>query len=155
MKTAPNEPNLLEDVLSESAPAVDSLGPMLRAVRARRRCRHAGNSLAVLLAVGLAWTWLGPLGRPSFSGSIEPTDSAPLASVAPALFSGVRTVALADAERVTTSAGSQLVARVSTQAERGLQVSDGELFMLAGGRGVGLFRLAARTEFLIARSVVH
>jgi hypothetical protein len=37
MKTRPDESLLLDDVLGESIPAPDSLEPLLRAVRTRRR----------------------------------------------------------------------------------------------------------------------
>lgn len=150
MKTAPDESNLLDHVLAESAP--DSLGPVLRAVRARRRRRQAAPVVAALLAVALSWLALNSPGRSRSARetTAELASSAPTAMKPAPSFQRVKSRALSDSERVGTKIEFSFVARVQTAPEPNLRASDGELFALAGGRGVGLFRFPGHTELLFA-----
>jgi hypothetical protein len=150
MKTAPDEPNLLDDVLGESAR--DSLGPMLRAIRARRRRREAAPVVAALVAVALGWWSLNAPGRGRSAGetAAEFADSTPAAVKVAPLFQRVNSRALTSSERVARAGEFGVIARVQTGPQPGLRASDGELFALAGGRGVGLFRFPGHTELLIA-----
>ena len=56
---------------------------------------------------------------------------------------------LSPIELVSTTFATGLV-RFHTLPDETLRASDGELLAMAGGRGVGLFRINGRTELLFA-----
>lgn len=147
-KSDPNR--FLEAVLAEADTAGDSLPPLLRAVRARRRRRQA-TTVAGVLALALLGSF-GLTGRLARTRSTEaellrlaPRSASP---AAPAEL--VTSRPLAPGERVTTHGSAPLLARIHSRPDERLPATDAELLVLAGGRGVGLFRIEGRVELLFA-----
>lgn len=151
MKTRPDESLLLDDVLAESVPATDSLEPLLRAVRTRRRRAKAAPVAAAVAVLLLAVFGPGLLNSRNPAGS----SASPLAHVSPApsrpipVVERIQSRPLANREWVTTVSDSIAVERVASRPERGLRATDGELLALAGGHGVGLFRFSDGTAILL------
>ncbi|MFO1460785.1 MAG: hypothetical protein U1G08_15440 [Verrucomicrobiota bacterium] len=151
MKTRPDETLLLDDVLAESVPATDSLEPLLRAVRTRRRRAKAAPVAAAITALLLAA--FGPAllnSRNPAESSATPLVHVSLDSSRPApVVVRVQSRPLEKREWVTTAADAIAVERVASRPERGLRATDGELLALAGGHGVGLFRYSDGTAVLL------
>jgi hypothetical protein len=150
MSHEPDPNRLLDAVLAEAEEAGDSLPPLLRAVRARRR-RQQATAVAGLLALAL----LGSLGLAGRFHRTQPTEAG-MPMLAPRFVSPaapaelVTSRPLAPGERVTTLGSAPLLTRIHSRPDDGLTVSDAELLNLAGGRGVGLFRIDGRVELLVA-----
>lgn len=151
MKTRPDESLLLDEVLAESVPATDSLEPLLRAVRTRRRRTKAAPVAAAITVLLLTVFGPGLLNSRNPAGS----SATPLAHVSPApsrpvsVVERVQSRPLAKQEWVTTAADAIAIERIASGPERGLRATDGELLALAGGHGVGLFRYSDGTAVLL------
>ncbi|MBL9176288.1 MAG: hypothetical protein JNL10_22285 [Verrucomicrobiales bacterium] len=151
MKTRPDESCLLDDVLAESMPAPDSLEPLLRAVRVRRRRAKVAPVAAAVAVLLLSVFGPGLLNPRNPAGSSTP----PLAHVGPVpsrhapIVERIQSHPLARSEWVTTAGNTIAVERIASRPERSLRATDGELLALAGGRGVGLFRFSDGTAVLL------
>ena len=140
MKPESTAHELLDDLFSGSDTGDDSLGPILQAVRARRRRRQYGPSVAVLVALLLTGVWLA---RP---GSARHEEAPRLAIAAPVpqpkvetpVFQRVRSMPLTAQERHQGDESQMLVLFVRTDRAEIPRVTNAELLALAGGRGVGL-----------------
>ena len=148
MNPAPDPRCLLDDLLAGPAPTANPFAPVLRAVRARRRRRQLAPVAAALAVVVLAGVWL------AMPWSAQETNPSPLAVTAPVadrlVLERVRSLPLTATERLSTAASLAAVTRLHSEAVDALRASDEELLALAGGRGVGLFRVNGRTELLFA-----
>ncbi len=154
MKPEPTARELLDDLFADPANGTgdDSLGPILQAVRARRRRRQYGPAMAVLSAILMASVWLA---RPWSARHDEMPRLAvagprPQPKVESPVFQSVRSVPLTAAEHHQGDESQMLVRFVRTDRVEIPRVTDAELLALAGGRGVGLFRSEGRTELLFA-----
>ena len=150
MNTAPDPLPLLDDVLDESG--ADTLTLTLQAVRARRRQRQMVPVAIMLLLPSLVWvgTHFPTTGDPTAPiSSFAAAPPVPLPSQW-AEFERVHSVALAPTEILLTLPDTFYPGRVRSQPPVGLRASDEELLALAGGRGVGLFRVDGHAELLSA-----
>ncbi len=148
----------MDDVLAESAEAPDTLAPLLKAVRARRRRRQLAPIAVAAMCVALGLVWrAGPLSESRRSGNgddvaavagpaaraaeTDPADDGTQVAaspVAPGMDDRIRSTAMGSGVVVRTMSGPLVVTRLSTRADASLRLSDEELLQLAGGRGVAL-----------------
>ena len=151
MKTRPDESPLLDDVLAESVPAPDSLEPLLRAVRTRRRRANA-TPVAAAIAVALV-AWFGSRiwdpRNPAESSTPSLTHVSPERPRPAPVVERIQSRPLAGPERVTTAVTTIAIERIASRPERGLRATDSELLALAGGHGVGLFRYSDGSAVLL------
>jgi hypothetical protein len=152
MKPEPASRELLDDLFSGSDTGDDSLGPILQAVRSRRRRRQYGPAVVVLAALLLTGVWLA---RPWSARHEEAPRLAiavpvPQPKVETPVFQRVHSVPLTAAERHQGDESQMLVRFVRTDRAEIPRVTDAELLALAGGRGVGLFRNHGQTKLLFA-----
>ncbi len=151
MNTPPDSRPLLDEVLAESVAPTDSLGPLLGAVRARRRRRHYAPMMAAAATFALAWLWITAPSRDRIPGSRASNGT--LASAPPPAgneIERVHTRPLLPTEILSTDPNLTSLARVHSEAVVAGDVTDEELFRFAGGHGVGLLRWDGRSELLFA-----
>ena len=144
---------LLEEVLVAPAPSADPVAPILSAVRTRRRQRRlaplaCAAAVAVLACVWIATPWPGASREVGRASQADIARAVPVA-VPKTGVERVRSKPLSAIERASTTFATGLV-RFHTLPDDTLRASDGELLAMAGGRGVGLFRINGRTELLFA-----
>ena len=147
MKIPPDSSHLLDDVLDESVAPLDSLGPLLRAVRIRRQRRNLAPVAGLLFIAGAAWMWLH---APWLTAPTRQSEPVLASATSPPLADPLNSTALLPAERVATVADGLAGVRVRSAPDASIWASDEELFALAGGRGIGLARFDGRTELLFA-----
>jgi hypothetical protein len=146
--------NLLDDVLSESAPADfrdASLGETLRLVRRRRHWRQSRQAAGLLVVLGLCgfWIWQGDLPqKPAFAPAVKAiaqtyrtvrTESLPSSAV-------VATRPLAAGQFIAVAS---LVEIVQTRTGNYRLLNDDELLALVGNRPALLIRTGPQSEELV------
>jgi hypothetical protein len=147
MKTPPESSPLLDDVLDESVPPLDSLGPLLRAVRVRRQRRQMAPVAMVLLIAGIAWSWTS---APWLTTPTRETKPVLATATTPPLAEPFHSRGLLPVERVSPIPGELTDVFVTSVPDASIRASDEELLALAGGRGIGLARFDGRAELLFA-----
>ncbi len=152
MKPEPASRELLEHLFTDPGTGDASLGPILQAVRARRRRRQYGPAVAVLSAVLLTGIWLARPWSARHEEMPRLAITTPLPQPKPEspVFQRVRSMPLTAGERHQGDESQLLVIFVRTDRAEIPRVSDTELLTLAGGRGVGLFRNNGHTKLLFA-----
>jgi len=153
---------LLDDVLAGDAGLDGSLGPVLRAARARRARRQVPAMMATAAGIAVLIAWLWPMRTAEVATRALPESPVPAAKVVeivrtrPDAAARISSTPLPPEIRLSTAAaGPGLAAsyRVKTGAETVARLTREELFTVAGGKGLALAKMAdGRMELLFAHA---